>query len=86
MASAILSKSRSVVHWLALTIVAVAAFAGVSSAATTHRNACHTRHTCPSDHHTYRWQGLSCTSYANERVPKDKIVRVVGGRRYWCHR
>jgi hypothetical protein len=54
--------------------------------AAAHRDPCHTHHNCPSDHHTYTWQGLSCTSYAAERAQNDKTTVVVGGRRYWCHR
>lgn len=51
-----------------------------------HRDPCHLHHTCPSDHHTYPWHGLLCTSYADERVAADTRAVVVGGRRYWCHR
>lgn len=68
-----------------LLAVLVAALA-VPAAASAHRNACHAKHTCPSDHHTYAWNGLVCTSYKAERLPKDKIARRVDGRRYWCHR
>lgn len=50
-----------------------------------HRDPCHARHACPSDHHTYAWRGLSCTSYADERVASDTRTVVYGGRRYWCH-
>lgn len=67
-------------------IVAVAIAAGPLTTAGAHRSPCHAKHACPSDHHTYRWNGLSCTSYAKERLKSDKIVRRVGGRIYWCHR
>ncbi|HEY6052609.1 MAG TPA: hypothetical protein VIU86_01695 [Gaiellaceae bacterium] len=50
-----------------------------------HRDPCHFRHACPSDHHTYDWRGLSCTSYAEERLASDTRVVAYGGRRYWCH-
>lgn len=50
-----------------------------------HRDPCHSRHACPSDHHTYDWRGLSCTSYAEERLASDTRVVAYGGRRYWCH-
>jgi hypothetical protein len=50
-----------------------------------HRDPCHLRHACPSDHHTYAWRGLECTSYANERLPTDTRRVVYGGRAYWCH-
>jgi hypothetical protein len=40
---------------------------------------------CPSDHHTYPWRGLLCTSYPDERVPSDTRKVAFGGRTYWCH-
>jgi hypothetical protein len=49
-----------------------------------HRNPCHTKHTCPSDHHTYTYKGLWCTSYRAERLVTDKKAMKVGGRTYWC--
>lgn len=55
-----------------------------SNAALAHRDPCHSNHTCPSDHHTYPWNGLWCTSYADERLPSDTKTIVVGGRTYWC--
>jgi len=67
----------------ALLALLAAVFAGDASA---HSDPCHPRHTCPSDHHTYLWQGLSCTSYADERLSGDRTKVVVGGRTYWCHR
>jgi hypothetical protein len=56
-----------------------------ASAGGAHRDPCHSAHTCPSDHHTYDWHGLSCTSYEDERTAADTKVVVVGGRTYWCH-
>ena len=47
-----------------------------------HRDPCHSRHACPSDHHTYAWQDLWCTSYADERLAADTKRVVVGGRVY----
>jgi hypothetical protein len=64
---------------------AAAVAAGIAASATAHRDPCHLNHTCPSDHHTYAWQGLWCTSYADERLPDDTKTVVVGGRTYWCH-
>jgi hypothetical protein len=52
--------------------------------ASAHRNPCHTKHTCPSDHHTYRWHGSWCTSYKSERLVTDRKVVKVAGRTYWC--
>jgi hypothetical protein len=58
--------------------------AGTASA---HRNGCHTKHGCPSDHATYRWNGLRCVKPG---APEDdgtygKKVRN-GGLTYLCKR
>lgn len=66
-------------------LAAALAAALVAASAGAHRDPCHLRHTCPSDHHTYAWQGLWCTSYADERQPSDTQSVVVDGRTYWCH-
>jgi hypothetical protein len=66
-------------------LAAVLASGALAAGAGAHRSACHTHHTCPSDHHTYAWQGLWCTSYADERVPADTQVVRYDGRTYWCH-
>src|SRR5262245_55378117 len=63
-------------------LVLAGTFGGVAGA---HRDPCHSQHRCPSDHHTYAWQGLSCTSYPDERLPGDTRKVVVDGRAYWCH-
>jgi Protein of unknown function (DUF1524) len=77
------SRSRRRLLLVASALVALAATgAGGASA---HRDPCHSRHSCPSDHHTYVWRGLSCTSYVDERLRKDGKTVVVAGRRYWCH-
>jgi hypothetical protein len=34
----------------------------------------------------YRWRGLLCTSFLDERLRSDKIVVRYAGRTYWCHR
>lgn len=77
----------------ALAAVAVAGLASAlisPQAATAHRNACHTKHACPSDHHTYRWgpKKLSCAAKtAREyRAARDKIRVTYAGRVYYCHR
>lgn len=66
--------------------LAVLATAGSARAGTAHRDPCHGNHTCPSDHHTYVWRGLVCTSYPDERTPLDTTTVTVGGRTYWCRR
>ncbi len=63
-------------------IVALALGAAGASA---HRDPCHLAHACPSDHHTYPWRCLLCTSYPDERVPSDTRKVVFDGRTYWCH-
>jgi len=68
-------------------VFVTAATPGVAAPATpAHRAPCHRAHACPSDHHTYPWRGLWCTSYADERQARDKIRVRYGGRTYWCHR
>lgn len=72
----------------ALIVVAVAACAAsLAQGGASHRDPCHLRHECPSDHHTYPWgpQSLSCTSYVDERLPTDTTTVTWGGRTYWCH-
>jgi hypothetical protein len=56
-----------------------------AAGASAHRDPCHLVHACPSDHHTYPWHGLLCTSYPDERVPSDTRKIVFDGRTYWCH-
>lgn len=64
---------------------AAALLAVLAGTATAHSNPCHSQRTCPSDHHTYPWNGLWCTSYANERLPSDSKTVMYEGRTYWCH-
>src|SRR3989442_434431 len=75
---------RTLASLLALAALALAA-ATDSPPAPSHRDPCHLRHDCPSDHHTYPWKGLWCTSYRDERLPSDSKVVVYNGRSYWCH-
>jgi hypothetical protein len=63
----------------------VAVLAVGAAGASAHRDPCHLAHSCPSDHHTYPWHGLLCTSYPDERVPSDTRKVVFGGLAYWCH-
>jgi len=64
---------------------AVVVAVSVPKQAAAHRSGCHRSHTCPSDHHTYPWHGLWCTSYASERLPSDTKAVTYGGIFYWCH-
>jgi hypothetical protein len=74
------------VHKVAiLTALVVLAAAGlVCLPAQAHRDPCHSQHACPSDHHSYVSNGLSCTSYPDERTAADTTQVVVLGRTYWC--
>jgi hypothetical protein len=58
-----------------------------ASPASAHRSWCHSHHTCPSDHATYRWRGLLCVApYADERNSTFRRRAVYAGRVYWCKR
>ena len=58
-----------------------------AGATTTHSSPCHVKHTCPSDHASYRWNGWLCVKpTADERTATFKTKKVVAGRTYWCKR
>src|SRR5437870_1583215 len=73
-------RSLRLVVFVALLVVA--SWVVVVGAAA-HRDPCQEPHL--SDHLSYAWQGLWCTSYPDERLPTDTKVVVVQGRTYWCH-
>lgn len=66
----------------ALVVGAVLIPAGGASA---HRSGCHAKHTCPSDHATYRWHGLRCVKPGarEDNGTYRKRVRY-GGLTYRC--
>lgn len=67
----------------------LAAFlAGGAGTADAHRSGCHSKHTCPSDHHTYAWRGLNCAHVTSPKYDRarDKIVVRYDGRRYYCRK
>jgi hypothetical protein len=71
---------------LAFTVAACALLFAVAPASA-HRSRCHQRHTCPSDHATYRWRGLLCVHRtADERNRTFRKRVVYGGRVYFCKR
>ena len=70
---------------LSLALAVLALLAAAAGTASAHRHPCHPQHGCPSDHHTYAWNGLWCTSYADERLPEDTRTVHWDGRTYWCH-
>jgi hypothetical protein len=64
-----------------------------STPASGHVSFCHLRHTCPSDHASYRWRDpntgtrLLCVKpSADERDSGFKTRVVWQGRTYWCKR
>jgi hypothetical protein len=67
-----------------LPIAAVLATLVVAGPASAHRSWCHSNYSCPSDHHSYAWKGLYCTSYAPERLATDTRTVFNDDRRYWC--
>jgi hypothetical protein len=68
----------------AATLVAAAVGTGSAAAQPSHRDPCHSTRACPSDHHSYAWRGLTCTSFAGERRASDTQTVTHAGRRYWC--
>src|SRR5438552_2651499 len=76
---------RAMLRRLPLAVAALAVLAAVAGSASAHQNPCHSQHRCPSDHHTYPWNGLWCTSYADERLPADTKTVHWEGRTYWCN-
>ena len=81
-------------HCLALltlsVVFALAMFAAATpQPASAHRAGCHTKHSCPSDHATYRWgpKRLLCVKpTSDERTARFKIKVRYGGLVYWCRR
>src|SRR5262249_45903418 len=72
---------------LVMSLAALAATATtfvVAGPASAHRSWCHSSHSCPSDHHSYLWHGVYCTSYADERLVTDRRTVFYDARRYWC--
>jgi hypothetical protein len=57
------------------------------SGAPAHRSGCHSHHTCPSDHATYRWRGLRCVKPGADEYNRS-FNRTVhyDGRKYYCKR
>ncbi len=79
-------RIASIAAALILALVALVAV-GTGSAANSHRDGCHVKHTCPSDHATYRWRGLLCVKpTSDERTSAFKRGVVYGGKTYFCRR
>lgn len=76
-------RTVTVIGLVALALAVVTPASGGNS----HRNVCHTRHTCPSDHASYRWTGWLCVAKtADERTAAFKKRVVYQGRVYFCRR
>ena len=75
---------------LCLAIVVCAVAAGrVADDASAHRAACHTAHTCPSDHASYRWgpKRLLCVKPSSDKRNATFKIRVrYSGLTYYCKR
>jgi hypothetical protein len=74
-------------HRLAAAIAAAAITPALiaPAAANAHRSWCHSRHSCPSDHATYRWHGKLCVKpTADERTSAFKKKVRYDGRTYYC--
>jgi hypothetical protein len=71
----------------AATVMALAALALAVGPASAHRSWCHSRHTCPSDHASYRWRGLLCVKPTARERNSTFSKRVVYQRLvYYCKR
>ena len=81
MAGRILARS-------AVIAVLAGAIAVVPSAtAVAHRSGCHSHHSCPSDHATYRWRGQLCVKPSADENDGSFHKRVTyQGLPYRCKR
>jgi hypothetical protein len=78
-------------HYLRKTLLPVAAVGALAAIPTTpagaHISVCHLRHSCPSDHATYRWHGMRCVKPSADERNTSFTIRVrYGGRTYYCKR
>ena len=79
---------------LLLTLGAVLALSALTvgysaESASAHRSWCHSKHTCPSDHATYRWgpKRLLCVKPTSDKRNSTFRIRVrYGGLTYYCKR
>jgi hypothetical protein len=73
-------------------LLASIAVSSTGLSATKHRSYCHTRHTCPSDHHTYKWKDprtgkrWNCVSRTADEYnsARDEQRIKYDGRTYYC--
>jgi len=66
-------------------IGAMIAAGAAAPAATAHRSGCHGKHSCPSDHATYKWKGKLCVKPSSDKRTSafKKKVRYAG-LSYYC--
>lgn len=82
-----LGAAALLVASVALTAAVAAPDAGAGRA---HSDPCHTRHLCPSDHHTYAWTASGgkvwdcAKAGAREAIAADTTAITVDGRSYRC--
>ena len=55
------------------------------AAVSAHRSGCHSHHSCPSDHATYKWRGKLCVKPTSDKRTNafNKKVRHAG-LTYYC--
>ena len=69
---------------LAVALSGLAALAAPASAAA-HRDPCHPRGDCPSDHASYKWRGMLCVKPTSDTRTSSFKQRVRhGGLTYYC--
>lgn len=74
---------------LVTTLLACLALGVGAQSAQAHRNGCHTKHVCPSDHATYRWSAkkLLCVKPTSDKRSASFKIRVRhDGLTYFCKR
>lgn len=76
---------------LLIVLAALAVALGLSVAtaepANAHRNPCHVKHACPSDHATYRWRGVLCVKPTSDKRTASFRKRLTyAGLTYHCKR
>lgn len=71
--------------------VVIVGYGTIPSPATAHSSSCHTKHACPSDHHTYVWfdengTGWSCARLGGDGYNPAIDTHIVnyGGYTYYC--
>jgi hypothetical protein len=74
-------------HRFAAAVVAAAITPAlvVPAVAPAHRSGCHSHHSCPSDHATYKWRGKLCVKPTSpKRTSAFKRKVRYGGYTYYC--